>query len=136
MTLGKTLQEVVGESGDTLVPIFLPPAIIDKCNDLILSALKDHNLPSSVPPLTPALKEQYMQQIGERMARRNNEVLLPTLWHIDSITAWQLIDRRIDEYVSRMHFGDNSRHDLFSFPESSFSTGPARYSGRFAQRMQ
>jgi hypothetical protein len=58
---------------------------------------EDHNLPSFVPPLTPASKEQYMRQIEETMVRRNIEVLLPTLWRIDSIRAWQVIDRRIDE---------------------------------------
>lgn len=97
ISLGRRLQDVVGKTGDFLVPIFLPEVIIDKCNDLILSALKDHNLPSSVPPLTPALKEEYMSQVEEAMEELGVEVFLPTLWHVDSIRAWQLIDRRIDE---------------------------------------
>lgn len=94
MVLRSTLDEVMGEEGDSIIPVCAPPAVVDKCNSLIAAALEDHGLPgSSEPSLIPALRLQFM----ERVTPISGETLRPMFWRIDSIRAWQLIDRRIDE---------------------------------------
>lgn len=91
-----TLDEVMGETGDSIIPILVPPSVVEKCNALITAALEEHGLPrSSEPSLVPALKPQFMDQAVEH--KLDEEEIMPMFWQIDAIRAWQLIDRRIDE---------------------------------------
>lgn len=91
-----TLDEVMGETGDSIIPILAPPSVIERCNALITAALEEHGLPrSSEPSLVPALKPQFMDQAVQHTLE--GETIMPMLWRIDAIRAWQLIDRRIDE---------------------------------------
>lgn len=98
MILGKTLSEVLSSAGDSVIPVFLPLPIIDRCNELILGALKDHNIPASEPPITLALRPHLQLQWTELQGTGENN-LVPSFWRINAICAWQLIDRRIDEYA-------------------------------------
>lgn len=95
MVLAETLDEVLSSNGDSLIPIIVPMMVAEKCNQLILDALKEHDLPASAPSLIPALKPGTQQVIENRSAE--GEDLVPMFWHIDAIRAWQQIDRRIDE---------------------------------------
>lgn len=95
MVLLETLDDVVGPRGDSLIPVHLPETVFKKCNDIILAALKDHGLPHSEPSLVPALKDAWMQQLRDSREQKH----VPVIWRIDAIRCWQLIDRRIDEYV-------------------------------------
>ncbi|KAF8319266.1 hypothetical protein DL93DRAFT_2094740 [Clavulina sp. PMI_390] len=93
MKLSETLEGVMGPEGHSEIPLHLPEAVISKCNELIGSALRDHNLPYSEPSITPALNREKMAEITSTF----HEDLTPVIWRIDSIRRWQLIDRRIDE---------------------------------------
>lgn len=94
MALCSTLDDVMGEDGDSIIPILLQPAVIEKCNALISAALEEHGLPrSSEPSLVPALKPRMMREVQAP----DGEQLVPVFWRIDAVRAWQLIDRRIDE---------------------------------------
>lgn len=97
MALGTTLSDVLGPDGDSIIPVFLPPRVVERCNDLIADALKDHCLPNLEPSLSPAIKTDQLRQTEEDAESVGQEYLIPTFWHIDAVRAWQLIDRRIDE---------------------------------------
>lgn len=95
MILAETLDEVLGSRGDSIIPVILPKMVAEKCNQLILDALKEHGLPAFEPSLIPALKPNRPQVMSNRSAE--GEDLVPMFWCIDAVRAWQQIDRRIDE---------------------------------------
>lgn len=110
MTLQKSLAEVSGPTGDSVIPLFLPAVVLDRCNELILAALKDHDLPHAEPPIIPALKPPSLEKIQASFEEQGIEPCIPAFWRVDSIRAWQLIDRRIDEWVKVSFFIDSHVH--------------------------
>lgn len=98
MVLADSLEKVLSSEGDSIIPIILPMNVVEKCNQLVSDALSEHGLPASEPLLIPALKPEFQRPFTKRSTGGEN--LVPMLWHIDSVRAWQLIDRRIDEWVS------------------------------------
>lgn len=97
MTLGATLSDVLGRDGDSIIPVFLPARVVERCNGFIADAAKDRGLPHLEPSLSPAIKSDQLRQAEEDAESVGQEYLIPTFWHIDAVRAWQLIDRRIDE---------------------------------------
>lgn len=83
--------------------MIIPRSVMDKCNQLILEALGEHGLPASEPPVELALKGTLLDGWVERAQRKaleqglSGDYDVPIFWNIDSVRAWQQIDRRIDE---------------------------------------
>lgn len=94
MILGQDLDEVIGDTGDSLIPLFLPIEVADRCNKLIIDSLSEQGIDMDVPPITPAVQPEYNQKITRSDEAEGQMVYL---WRINSINAWQLVDRRIDE---------------------------------------
>lgn len=100
-SLSSTLDEVLASGADSVIPVILPSSVMAKCNELILQALKDHGLPADNEPVMVALKGSLLDEWIDRAREKaeDGDYDVPVFWHIDAITAWQQIDRRIDEWV-------------------------------------
>lgn len=100
-----TVEEVLAAEGDIRLYLFIPPAFRDYAATLIDAALKDRGLTSPTmsgktilydallnPPDRPVDKKKRKGDLF-----RADNVLV--CWRMNAVTAWQQIDRRIDECV-------------------------------------
>lgn len=76
---------------DIVIPIFVPPILVNLVNDL-----HEYWWQDSPRPLTPALNET--NQLGVQEFLNNLGIdLIPVFWRLDGCRLWQLFDRRVDE---------------------------------------
>lgn len=93
-TYGSTVSEVLSPKKDILIPILIPDDFLEFANEMTVQALRQAlNLDQSVDlePLRPA-KTDPQDDEGE-----GGEKLV--IWRLDKVLSWQMLDRRIDEFV-------------------------------------
>lgn len=112
---GDTLEAVMSPDADMHLPILVPPGgkLVQYANKTLKKAFNDHNVSFMGDPLTLPFEkgadkagseagsedeEDEADEDDEDDEKPEREVdLTIALWRVDAITAWQLMDRRIDE---------------------------------------
>lgn len=74
-----------------MIPVWLPVEVAERCNKLIVDSLNEQGIELDVLPITLAFGPERNEEISE------SEETEAYLWRINSLNAWQLVDRRIDE---------------------------------------
>lgn len=92
VSFAPTASEIMLPERCMAIPLFLPSGFAKYANDAVRKALADHDLPSTADVITSAFVP------GTDVSHFAMRGLEPVLWDIDVISAWQQIDRRIDEY--------------------------------------
>lgn len=85
---------------DMHLPILVPPGgkLVNYANKTLKKAFHDHNVSFTGDPLTLPFEKDGNKAGSEDDAEPEHEVdLTIALWRVSAVTAWQLIDRRIDE---------------------------------------
>jgi hypothetical protein len=93
LSVGGSLQQVLDPAeGDAVLPFWLPVGLADYANQVISDVRREHSGSSDFEN-TPALQLQR-RSTGQAVVTGNFALYT---WTIDSITMWQLLDRRLDE---------------------------------------
>lgn len=88
VTYGISIDTVLSSSNDLAIAIFTTTEFVEFANELVMKALSKKGLPSKIP-----------LEILTKPVRDEHEELVVALWRFDKVLNWQMVDRRIDEYV-------------------------------------
>lgn len=132
-----SLEDALGAEGDLIIPLFVPPKFISFANNLLQTAFKEHGLLSDNAPLPLTAFSRPRHGGGSSGGSDESDEdedqyeededgdpsLDLALWRVNNLTAWQQVDRRIDEVYECLwsfHFGNatfqtepNERFKLF-----------------------
>lgn len=132
MFIGDNLDDVLGPEGNAVIPLFLPELFWTFANDLITLSLGERGLPSSQPPLTNGFK-RTMPELSSLSF--TGIPLNLAFGRIDSISAWQLIDRWIDEWVLNINNKTSFLRSSSIVAESTKSFGRSKCPTLSSSRM-
>jgi hypothetical protein len=90
LSYSDSVTELFTDKKDVLIPLVLPEPFFEFAKKMLSEALKDVRFQRSPDATLPLVSLKSMEEPG-------GDVLV--LWRLDPVLNWQMLDRRIDEFV-------------------------------------
>ncbi|KAF9514959.1 hypothetical protein BS47DRAFT_831105 [Hydnum rufescens UP504] len=111
-----TLKEVLSETEDIKLYLFMPPSFLAYASDLIRQALVERGLIVKDEKGPNILYNVLVHRAEDDNYSKQNPVLV--CWRINAVVAWQQVDRRIDELFEVLWAFYHSYSNVAGAPET------------------